>query len=83
MSEVRIEREPSAWEWLGAVGCFVGAVLSVVIGFVLTTDWLLDAHLHPALHAVGIALLIIGIPLLILGGHCMDLGEKTLNGHCD
>ena len=81
MSEVRIEREPALWEWLGAVGCFVAAVLSVVIGFVLTTDWLLDAHLHPALHAIGIVLLIIGIPLLILGGHCMDLGEKTLNGH--
>ena len=83
MSEARIEREIGLWEWLGAVGCFVAAALSVGIGFVLTTDWLLDARLHPALHAIGIVLLIIGIPLLILGGHCMDLGEKTLNGNCD
>ena len=75
MSE-EIQREPGGWEWVGAVACFVVAVLSVAVGFVLTTDWLLDAHLHPALHAVGIVLLIIGIPLLILGGHCMDLGEK-------
>ena len=82
MSE-RIEREPGIWEWWGAFGCFVSAVLSVAFGFVLTTDSLLDAHLHPALHSIGIVLLIIGIPLLILGGHCMDLGEKTLNGHCD
>ena len=76
MSEERIEHEPGSWEWLAAVACFVVAVLAVAIGFVLTTDWLLDAHLHPALHVIGIVLLIIGIPLLILGGHCMDLGEK-------
>lgn len=76
MSEERIEHEPDFWQWLGAIACFVAAVLAVAIGFVLTTDWLLDAHLHPALHAIGIILLIIGIPLLILGGHCMDLGEK-------
>jgi hypothetical protein len=78
MSEERIERESVGWEWFAAVVCFVAAVLSVAIGFVLTTDWLLDAHLHPALHATGIVLLIIGIPLLILGGHCMDLGEKKI-----
>jgi len=76
MSEERIQGEPGVWEWLAAVACFVAAVLSVAIGFVLTTDFLLDARLHPSLHAIGIILLIIGIPLLILGGHCMDLGEK-------
>ena len=76
MSEEQIQREPGVWEWLAAAVCFVAAVLSFAIGFGLTTNWLLDAHLHPALHAVGIVLLIIGLPLLILGGHFMDLGEK-------
>ena len=75
MSE-EIQREPIGWEWLAAVACFVFAVLAIAIGFVFTTDWLLNAHLHPALHAIGIVLLIIGIPLIILGGHFMDLGEK-------
>ena len=75
MSEERIQREPGVWE-LAAAACFVVAVLSVAIGFVLTTDFILNARLHPALHALGIVLLIIGIPLIILGGHFMDLGEK-------
>lgn len=75
MSE-EIQRDRSGWEWLAAVACFAFAVLSVAIGFVLTTDRLLDAHLHPALHALGIVLLIVGVPLIILGGHCMDLGER-------
>ncbi len=75
MSE-EIQREPGGWEWFAAVACFVFAVLSVAIGFVLTTDWILNASLHPALHATGIVLLIVGIPTVILGGHFMDLGEK-------
>jgi hypothetical protein len=76
MSEERIEREPGLWEWLAAVACFVIGVLALAIGFVLTTDRLLDQHLHPSLHALGVVLLIVGIPVIILGGHCMDLGEK-------
>ena len=76
MSEERIEHEPDFWEWLAAVTCFVIGILALAIGFVLTTDRLLDAHLHPSLHALGIVLLIIGIPVIILGGHFMDLGEK-------
>ena len=76
MSEERIEHDIDGWEWFAAVVSFVAAVLSVAIGFVLTTDRLLDSHLHPDLHALGIVLLIIGIPLVILGGHFMDLGEK-------
>lgn len=75
MSE-EIQRDHGGWEWFAAVACFVFAVLSIAIGFVFTTDWLLDAHLHPTLHASGIVLLIIGIPLIILGGHFMDLGER-------
>jgi hypothetical protein len=80
MSEERIEPERGVLEWLAAAGCFVVGVLSLAIGFVLTTDRLLDAHLHPSLHAAGIVLLIIGIPVVVLGGHFMDLGEKK-NGH--
>ena len=80
MSEERIEPEPGFWEWLGAVACFVVGVVALASGFVLTTDKLLDGHLHSTLHAVGIILLIIGIPVIILGGHFMDLGEKK-NGH--
>jgi hypothetical protein len=80
MSEERIQPEPGFWEWLAAVACFVLGALSLAVGFVLTTDRLLDAHLHSSLHALGIVLLIIGIPVVILGGHFMDLGEKK-NGH--
>ncbi len=80
MSEERIQPEPGFWEWLAAVACFVLGALSLAVGFVLTTDRLLNAHLHPSLHALGIILLIIGIPVIILGGHFMDLGEKK-NGH--
>jgi hypothetical protein len=80
MCEERIEPEPGFWEWLAAVACFFIGVLALAVGFVLTTDRLLNAHLHPSLHALGIVLLIIGIPVIILGGHFMDLGEKK-NGH--
>ena len=80
MSQERIGPEPGFWEWLGAVACFAVGVLALATGFVLTTDKLLDGHLHSTLHAIGIILLIIGIPVIILGGHFMDLGEKK-NGH--
>ncbi len=80
MSEERIQPEPGFWEWLAAVACFVLGVVSLAVGFVLTTDKLLDGHLHPSLHALGIILLIIGLPVIILGGHFMDLGEKK-NSH--
>jgi len=65
-----------AWEPWAAVGCFVAAVVAIVIGVVLTTRWLLDDQIHPLLHDIGLVLLIIGIPLVILGGHFMDLSEK-------
>jgi Na+-transporting NADH:ubiquinone oxidoreductase subunit NqrE len=79
MSEERIQRAPLVWEPLAAVACFIGAVLSLAIGFVFTTHWLLDDHLHPLLHALGLLLLVIGIPIMILGGHFMDLREKKLH----
>ena len=80
MSEERIQRGPLVWEPLAAVACFIAAALSLAIGVVFTTRWLLDDHLHPLLHAVGLVLLVIGIPIMILGGHFMDLREKKLHG---
>ena len=75
MSE-EVEQGPVAWEPCCAVVCFVVAVIALVVGFVLTTGWLLDGHVHPLLHGVGVVLLIIGMPAIILGGHFMDLSEK-------
>lgn len=77
MSE-RIEREAVAWELAAALTCFMSAVLSLVIGFVLTTSWLLNAQLHPLLYSLGLGLLIVGIPIMILGGHFMDLRERKI-----
>ena len=76
MSEEQMQRESGVWEGLAALACFLIGALSLAIGFVLTTEILLEARLHPSLHALGIVLLIVGIPVIILGGHCMDLGEQ-------
>lgn len=75
MSE-RIKRSAVVWEPLAAAMCFVSAVIALAIGFVFTTRWLLDDHLHPLLHGVGLVLLVAGIPIMILGGHFMDLRDK-------
>lgn len=77
MSE-RIERDAVAWELAAAIACFMSAVLSLVIGFVLTTSRLLNAQLHPSLYGLGLGLLIAGIPIVILGGHFMDLRERKI-----
>ena len=75
MGEERLTRNYT-WEPLAALACFVGAGLSLAIGFVLTTGWVVNAQLHPFLHGVGLTLLIIGLPILILGGHCLDLNDR-------
>lgn len=75
----RNTRNQFTWELLGAAFCFVAAVLSIALGLVLTTGWLLNADLHPLLHGAGLVLLIVGIPILILGGHFMDLRERKGN----
>ena len=72
----RIKRSAVAWEPLAAATCFVSAVIALAIGFVFTTRWLLDDHLHPLLHGVGLVLLVLGIPIMLLGGHFMDLRDK-------
>jgi hypothetical protein len=76
MSEARLSCDVAGWEMLAAGVCFVVAVLSLAVGFVLTTRSLLNDQLHPLLHGVGLVLLVIGIPIMILGGHFMDLGER-------
>ena len=87
MGEERLTRNYT-WEPLAALACFGGAGLSLAIGFVLTTGWVVNAQLHPFLHGVGLTLLIIGLPILILGGHCLDLNDRKakkanaeLHGH--
>ena len=65
-----------AWEPWAAVLCFIAAGVSLTIGVVFTTSWLLDDHVHPLLHGIGLVLLIVGIPMVILGGHFMDLNDK-------
>lgn len=72
----RINRRGFGWEQWAALGCFAAAVLSLAIGFVLTTGWVLNADIHPVLHSLGLVLLIVGIPMLILGGHFMDRRER-------
>ena len=76
MSEERLRHDVAGWELLAAGVCFVVAVLSLAIGFVLTTRWLLNDQLHPLLHGAGLVLLVIGIPIMVLGGHCIDLAER-------
>jgi uncharacterized membrane protein YidH (DUF202 family) len=78
MSE-RLQHHPAAWESLAAGACFAVAVISLALGFVFTTHWLLDDRLHPFLHTLGLVLLIIGLPVMMLGAHCLDLQEKKLN----
>ena len=77
MSE-EIKRPAVAWEPLVAGMCFVSAAFALTIGFLFTTRGLLDDHLHPLLHALGLVLLILGIPIMILGGHFMDLRERKI-----
>lgn len=67
------------WEFVAAGACFAVAVIALVLGFVFTTHWFLDDHIHPALHTLGLVLLIAGIPILLLGAHFLDLQEKKLD----
>ncbi len=78
MSE-RVQEHLVAWELIAAGACFAVAVIAIVLGFVFTTHWLLDDHVHPILHTLGLVLLIVGIPILMLGAHFMDLQEKKLD----
>lgn len=76
MKQREVKPKAATWEPAAAFACFASSILSLALGFALTTNWLLNAVRHPYLHALGITLLIIGIPILILGGHCLDLIDK-------
>jgi hypothetical protein len=78
MSE-RVQEHLVIWELIAAGACFAVAVIAIALGFVFTTHWLLDDHVHPILHALGLVLLIVGIPILMLGAHFMDLQDKKLD----
>ena len=88
MDKQRTKHAVWTWEATGAVCCFSGGMLAALIGSVLTASiWVLGAPLHPWLHGLGTALLIVTIPLLIFAGYCMDWEEqgsksrKTPEGH--
>ena len=76
MFDENVTRSSVAWQPVAAAFCFVGSVIALAVGFVLTTGLLVNGQLHPLLHGIGILLLIAGLPILILGGHFMDLREK-------
>jgi ribose/xylose/arabinose/galactoside ABC-type transport system permease subunit len=78
MSE-RVEEHLLVWELVAAGACFAVAVIALALGFVFTTHLVLDDHVHPFLHTLGLVLLIAGIPILMLGAHFMDLQEKKLD----
>jgi len=78
MSE-RVQEHLVAWELIAAGACFAVAVIALVLGFVFTTHWVLDDHIHPVLHTLGLVLLVVGIPIMMLGAHFMDLQERKLD----
>lgn len=77
MSE-RVPGQLVIWEFIAAGACFAVAVIALALGFVFTTHGVLDDHVHPLLHALGLVLLIVGIPIMMVGAHFMDLQEKKL-----
>jgi len=69
----------AVWTWEGTTAffCFTGGIAAALVGSVLTaTTWILGAQLHPWLHGLGTALLIVTIPLLIFAGYCLDWAEN-------
>ena len=78
MSE-RVQEHLVAWELIAAGACFAVAIIAIAVGFVFTTHWVLDDHVHPLLHALGLVLLIVGIPIMMVGAHFMDLQDKKLD----
>jgi hypothetical protein len=66
-----------SWEAAAAVCCFTSGIGAAVLGSLLTAStWILGAALHPWLHGLGTALLIVTIPLLIFSGYCLDWAER-------
>lgn len=66
-----------SWEATGAFLCFSAGIGAAILGSLLTAStWFVGAALHPWLHGLGTALLIITIPLLIFSGYCLDWAER-------
>lgn len=77
MNKQRTNRDVWSWEAIGAVFCFSGGIGAALIGSIVTAiTWILGAQLHPWLHSLGTALLIVTIPLLIFSGYCLDWVER-------
>jgi hypothetical protein len=76
VSERKIAGRRFEWELFGAALSFVAAVLTGLLGILLTTSWIVIPALHPQLRGFGILFLIVALPLLICGGHCLDLLER-------
>jgi hypothetical protein len=69
-----------SWEATGAFCCFTGGIGAALLGSGLTAaSWILGAQMHPWLHGLGTAFLIVTIPLLIFSGYCLDWAERKTN----
>jgi uncharacterized membrane protein len=78
MKKERTKNAVWSWEATTAFCCFTGGIAAALLGSILTaTTWILGAQLHPWLHGLGTALLIVTIPLLIFSGYCLDWAERN------
>jgi hypothetical protein len=76
MFGIKPQRTQLAWQAPAAAMCFVLAAIACLSGILLTTNAILNAHEHPALHAVGLISLILALPIAFLGAHCLDLMDR-------
>lgn len=84
MNKQRTKHPILNWEAIGATCCFAGGIGAALVGSILTaTTWVIGAQLHPWLHGLGTALLIVTIPLLIFSGYCLDWAERKPAKTCD
>jgi membrane protein DedA with SNARE-associated domain len=80
MKKEKTKRAVWTWEATGALFCFTAGIGAALLGSLLTAStWILGAALHPWMHGLGTALLIVTIPLLIFAGYCMDWAERDQN----
>ncbi len=76
MSERKSADRAFDWESLGAALSFVGFAATALLGFLLTSSWIVVPALHPSLRGLGTVFLMAAFPLLICGGHCLDLIDR-------
>lgn len=71
-----------AWEAVGGICSFGAGLLAALLGSLLTASgWILEAELHPWIHAAGTVLLIVAIPLILFAGFCLDWAEQGQKRH--